>query len=105
MTLAIKTEHPHVVRVPGVIGGEPVITGTRISVASVARFLQSGADPDEIVEMYPHLTKAAVYDAISYYFDHQDEIEQIISDSAPEAAQKRLGYTLDEKGVATFSHP
>jgi uncharacterized protein (DUF433 family) len=40
MAVAIKTEHPHIVRVPGVIGGEPVIAGTRISVASVARYLQ-----------------------------------------------------------------
>jgi len=105
MALAIKTEHPHIVRVPGVIGGEPVIAGTRISVASVARFLQSGAGPDEIVEMYPHLTKAGVYDAISYYFDHQDEIERIIADSEPEAVRKRLGYTIDEKGVASFKRP
>jgi len=55
--------------------------------------------------MYPHLTKAGVYDAISYYFDHQDEIERIIADSEPEAVRKRLGYTIDEKGVASFKRP
>lgn len=91
MAVAITTEHPHIVRVPGVIGSEPVIVGTRISVSSIARYLQDGVGPDEIIEMYPHLTKAGVYDAISYYFDHQDEIERTIAESQPEAVQKRLG--------------
>mgnify|MGYP001172913840 CR=1 FL=1 len=105
MAVEIKAEHPHIVRVPGVIGGEPIIAGTRISVASVARFLQDGAAPDEILEMYPHLTKAGVYDAISYYFDHSDEIERIIAESQPEAVRERMGYTVDEKGLASFTRP
>ena len=64
MTTPVKTEHPHVVRVPGVLGGEPVIAGTRIGVAFIARLLQAGEEPAEIIAAYPHLSPAAVNDAV-----------------------------------------
>ena len=32
---AVKTEHPHVVRLDGVCGGEPVIDGLRVAVRHV----------------------------------------------------------------------
>ena len=31
--------------------------------------------PDEIVQSHPHLTLAQVHDALSYYYDHIDEIK------------------------------
>jgi len=49
MAAVIKTDHPHVVRVPGVLGGQPMIDGQRISVASVARFLNDGTSPEGII--------------------------------------------------------
>jgi len=33
-----------------------------------------GLAPEEIVQALPHLTLAAVFDALSYFSDHQDEI-------------------------------
>jgi hypothetical protein len=33
---------------------------------------------DEILQHYRHLTPAQVHDALSYYFDHQAEIEEEI---------------------------
>ena len=84
MTATIKTEHPHIVRVPGVAGGRPVITGTRISVEFIAR--------------YPHLSPAAVYDAISYYFDHQDEIDREIEESTLEAVAERYELEIRADG-------
>ena len=70
MSTPIKTEHPHIVRVPGIAGGEPVIAGTRITVALIARLLQAGDEPADIIARYPHLAPAAVYAAISYYLAH-----------------------------------
>jgi len=32
---------------------------------------------------YPHLLPAAVYDAISYYFDQREEIEAQIAENKP----------------------
>jgi uncharacterized protein (DUF433 family) len=32
--------------------------------------------PEELVREFPHLTLAQVYDALSYYYDHKEEIDQ-----------------------------
>jgi uncharacterized protein (DUF433 family) len=58
--------------------GAPTIKGTRISVSHIALLWKAGDAVEEIVRSYPHLKPAQVYDAISYYLDHQEEIEQEI---------------------------
>ncbi|MDI6894536.1 MAG: DUF433 domain-containing protein [Bacillota bacterium] len=69
--------HPHVTRVPGCCGGRPVIRGTRFPVSSVVFYvLRQGMTPEELVREFPHLTLAQVYDALSYYYDHKEEIDQ-----------------------------
>lgn len=47
------------------------------------------------MDPYPHLSLAAVYDALSYYYDHEDEIE--IEPSIPDLGQvdERLGFSID----------
>ena len=62
MATELRTEHPHIVRVEGVVGGEPVIAGTRIGVAFIARLVQAGEEPAEIIVAYPHIAPAAVYE-------------------------------------------
>src|SRR5262249_33725048 len=101
MSAPFQTEHPHVEKVPGRAGGQPVVAGTRISVAFIVRFLQAGTAPAEIVAAYPHLSLAAVYDAISYYYDHQDEIDRFLAEYTPEALAQRQGFTIDG-GRVTF---
>ena len=102
MRTEINTEHPHIVKVPGVLGGEPIIAGTRIGVAFIARLLQAGEEPSEIIAAYPHLAPAAVYDAISYYLDHREEIDQLIGDSTAEALAERYGFEVAERGRVVF---
>jgi uncharacterized protein (DUF433 family) len=103
MATELKTEHPHIVRVPGVLGGEPVITGTRVAVALIARLLQAGEEPSEIVASFPRLAPAAVYDAVSYYLDHRDEIESLTSGETLEALASRYGFVVQENGRIAFS--
>jgi len=94
----VRTEHPHIVKAEGVCGGRPTIEGTRISVDFIARFLRGGTDPVEIAAMYPNVTLASVYDAVSYYFDHQDEIETLIDDGRPEYVLASIGAYVDKTG-------
>jgi len=94
----ISTEHPHIVRVPGICGGEPIIEGTRISVEFIARLHPKGEEPWAIIASYPHLKPAAVYDAISYYLDHLDEINRVIEEDTLEAVMDRYGFEIGEKG-------
>jgi uncharacterized protein (DUF433 family) len=94
----INAEHPHIVKVPGVLGGEPVIAGTRIGVAFIARLLQAGEKPSEVIAAHHHLAPAAVDDAISYYLDYRDEIDQLIADSTPAALAERYGSRSPSAG-------
>jgi uncharacterized protein (DUF433 family) len=94
-----RTEHPHIVRVPGVGGGEPIIENSRISVRLIAGYYKAGATVEAILHDYPHLAAAAVYDAISYYIDHQAEIEALIEANRIETVLQRAGLQLGNEGV------
>lgn len=97
-----RTEHPYVVRVPGVCGGRPIVRGSRIAIWHIARLFKAGQTPDEISQEYSHLTPASIYDAISYYLDHQAEIEQDIADNHVEAVLSRHDARIDERGILRF---
>lgn len=73
-----KKEHPYIVRKEGVCGGRPVIIGTRITVSAVIECYKNGMNIDEILDNFTHITPAQLHDAFSYYYDHQDEIEEEI---------------------------
>ena len=98
-----QTEHPYVVRVPGICGGRPTIKGTRIAVQLIAALYKAGDSVEEMLQSYPHLPAAAVYDAISYYLDHQSEIEQEIVDNRLEALAAKHDLTVNEQGIVHFS--
>jgi uncharacterized protein (DUF433 family) len=49
----------------GTLGGQPVIKGTRIAVASIKRLAADGAGQAEILEMYPDLTAEDVKAALA----------------------------------------
>jgi uncharacterized protein (DUF433 family) len=86
MANAVKTEHPHVVRIEGVCGGEPVIDGLRVTVRHVATLHQRGETVPNIVEALG-LTEAQVFHALSYFFDHRDEITALIAQEEQAHAQ------------------
>lgn len=57
--------------------GQPrvYIAGTRVRVQDIyAQAEIHGRTPEEIVESLPHVTLGQVYAALSYLFDHRDEI-------------------------------
>lgn len=70
--------HPYVERKKGVCGGRPVIRGTRFPVSSIAWNHKLGLSVEEMLREFPALTPAQVHDALSYYYDHQADIEEEI---------------------------
>ncbi len=72
------TEQPYIVRVDGILGGEPVIQGTRTPVRAIVEMWRRGTPPKEIPIGLPHLTLAQVFAALSYFSDHQAEITHYI---------------------------
>jgi uncharacterized protein (DUF433 family) len=92
------TEHPYIVRVPGIASGEPIIKGTRVPVRAIVLHYKTSETLDEILEAYPHVPPAAVLDAISYYLDHQKEIEALIEENRLEQVMEKHGLKVGAKG-------
>lgn len=51
---------------PGVLGGKPVIRGTRISVEFILSLLSSGMSVEEILADYRHLSREDILAALHY---------------------------------------
>lgn len=51
---------------PKILGGKPVIAGTRISVELILDRIASGMSVKEILTDYPHLTTKQIQAALSY---------------------------------------
>lgn len=49
-----------------ILGGKPVIKGTRISVELVMEWIASGAIREDILQSYPHLTADDLQQAVGY---------------------------------------
>ena len=49
-----------------ILGGKPIIAGTRISVEFILELLGSGVSEDEILKDYRHLTQEDLRACISY---------------------------------------
>lgn len=80
-------------------GPSAVISGTRVAVRDIVGYLRIGETPESLIEhILPHLTLAQVYDALSYYNDHQSEIDQEIGLNTEERARQVLHDALGEAG-------
>ena len=76
--MTTATEHIYVVTDDEILSGEPIIKGTRTPVRAIVELWRQGIAPEEIPTHLPHLTLAQIFDALSYYSDHQDEINTYI---------------------------
>jgi uncharacterized protein (DUF433 family) len=54
---------------PAIMLGKPIIKGTRITVEHVLRKLSEDMTVEELLEVYPHLTKEDILAALSYSAD------------------------------------
>ena len=51
---------------PEIMGGKPCIKGTRITVGTIVGLIASGNSNDEIIKLYPSITKKDIQQALSY---------------------------------------
>ena len=66
-----------ITRADDVLGGEPCIQETRIGVRHVAaRVIEAGQSPAYVADQLD-LSLASVYEALSYYYDHIEEMRDI----------------------------
>jgi uncharacterized protein (DUF433 family) len=81
MPMQRETAHRYVVTDADILGGEPILAGTRTPVRAVVELWRQGVSPEEIPNRLPHLSLAQVFDALSYYSDHQAAIHEYIEDN------------------------
>ena len=88
MATAPRLEYGHITHDPEVRGGKACIDGTRIAVVDIVVLQKQGYRPEEMLDHYVRsLTLAQVHSALSYYYDHRDEIEAYFRESEQAAAE------------------
>lgn len=55
-----------IIQDPDILGGKPIIAGTRMSVESILELLSSGMEIKEILKEYPFLRKEQIEASINY---------------------------------------
>jgi uncharacterized protein (DUF433 family) len=76
--MATETGHCYIVHDDRILSGEPIVRGTRTPVRAIVGLWRMGIAPEEIATHLPHLSLAQIFDALSYFSDHQEEILQHI---------------------------
>jgi len=69
---------------PNILGGKPIIKGTRISVQFILELLGAGMSIDEILAEYPHLQREDILAALDYAAKTIANEEIIIPSELPE---------------------
>jgi len=54
---------------PKILGGKPIIKGSRISVEFILELLASDVSEDEIIEDYPHITQEDIHACLKFAAD------------------------------------
>jgi hypothetical protein len=68
-------------------------------VSIIIGYLRLGETPESLVgQILPHLTVAQVYDALSYFHDHRDDIEQELLENSEERGRAYLRERLGKAG-------
>src|SRR4051794_9899069 len=97
--MIVKVLDQHIEITPGVAGGKPRIAGHRITVHDIAVWHERmGMSADEIAAEYD-LTLGDVYAALTYYFDHRDEVDHQIAedDLFAETLRQQLPSPMKQK--------
>lgn len=92
--MATVLEKPHIESRPGVCGGKPCIIGTGISVLCLYSWhLFQRMTAEEIAGLYPQISLADVYAALTYAYDHLDEMHAALKaeDELVEQLRKKYG--------------
>jgi len=72
-----STNHPFIVKNKEICSGSPIIEGTRTRVIDIAiEYEILGHSPDEIINSHPQLNLSQVHDALSFYYENRDELDQ-----------------------------
>ena len=84
-----KLDYRNIEKHPARCGGQPVVAGTRIRVATILSCYGQGMNVEEIVQQLAPLRPADVHDALAYAYDHVEEIEADLAADDEDAVKAR----------------
>jgi len=85
-------------------GLQAYIRNTRVAVRHVIAFLKAGHPLEEIIEIdLPHLSPAAIYEAMAYYHDHPAEIDAELQANEPAVVYAGLQSVLSPTQFAQLT--
>ncbi len=95
-----RTDHPHIVKVEGVFGGRAIIDGTGLGVSTLVQEYKKGRSFDDIQSDYQHITIGELLDALAYYYDHKEEIDEYLATNTEEYWQPIIERDIRERRKA-----
>ena len=100
MTLPpIKVQHPHVEARADLLGGSPVIKGTKVPVRRLWAWHRKGVSVETLVKRYPALGWAKVLGGLAFAYDNEDLVEadldreRALLESEPEKVPGKMDQT------------
>lgn len=86
MAATVET-YRYIVKTPGICGGKARIENTRVGVHDVIGLLQNGETVESAIRQLPDVTRAQVYECLSYYEDHLAEIDYLVARQMADAGK------------------
>ncbi|MDQ3855824.1 MAG: DUF433 domain-containing protein [Chloroflexota bacterium] len=83
------TPHRLVTETLGVMGGYPVVRGTRVSVRAIVEAFQETNDLGDVLDLYPQLSPEQVQEALAYYRAHPTRVDEDIATNRRAIARLR----------------
>ncbi len=76
-----RRTYSHIVRNPEILGGEPVVAGTRLPVRAVVLTNRHAPNAEYIYGAYPFVTRTDIEEALAYYDEYRTEIDGYIAEN------------------------
>ncbi|HEY8293252.1 MAG TPA: DUF433 domain-containing protein [Thermomicrobiales bacterium] len=81
----------HIVRRADILGGEPIVAGTRVSVRTIVQYAQIyNHDMKEMAGVYPSIARADIEEALAYYEANREEIDRFIAENEDDASEGEI---------------
>jgi len=95
----VRIAHPHVEVREDLLGGSPVVKGTRVPVRRLWAWHRKGVSVETLVKRYPQLGWSKVLGALAFAYDNEDVVEadldreRALLESEPEPVPGKMDQT------------
>ena len=83
-----KVPHPHVEMRADLVGGSPVVRGSKVPVRRLWAWHRRGVSVDALLKRYPQLGPARILSALAFAYDNSELVEADLSRERAMMAEK-----------------